>query len=57
MSKFLGKFRKEQNYSDDYNSIKTTGKKLKHRNEHHEIKNLLKGLDEYKVDMNKVYSD
>ena len=46
MSKFLGKFRKEQNYSDDYNSVKQTGGKLRKRNEHHEIKNLLKVIDD-----------
>ena len=46
MSKFLGKFRKEQNYIDDYNSTKLSGVKLKKRNEHHEIKCLLKSIDE-----------
>ena len=36
MTKFVGKFRKNQNYNDDY---KYTPKK-QHRNEHSEIKKL-----------------
>ena len=46
MSKFLGKFRKEQNYTDDYISVKRMGGKLRKRNEHHEIKNLLKVIED-----------
>jgi hypothetical protein len=46
MSKFLGKFRKEQNYSDDFLSVKQSGMKLRKRNEHHEIKNLLKNIED-----------
>lgn len=38
MSKFVGKFRKNQEYSDDY---KTMNKKEKPRNEHGEIKKVL----------------
>ena len=36
MSKFVGKFRKNKEYNDDYNYTHT-----KHRNEHAEIKKLL----------------
>lgn len=36
MSKFVGKFRKNKEYNDDYNYTKS-----KHRNEHAEIKKLL----------------
>ena len=38
MSKFVGKFRKNQEYSDDY---KTMNQKNKQRNEHGEIKKVL----------------
>lgn len=38
MTKFVGKFRKNQEYSDDY---KTMNKKEKPRNEHGEIKKVL----------------
>lgn len=36
MTKFVGKFRKNQNYNDDYNYTP----KRQHRNEHSEIKKL-----------------
>ena len=36
MSKFVGKFRKNKEYNDDYNYTHS-----KHRNEHAEIKKLL----------------
>lgn len=36
MSKFLGKFRKNKEYNDDYNYTHS-----KHRNEHAEIKKIL----------------
>lgn len=36
MSKFVGKFRKNKEYNDDYSYTKS-----KHRNEHAEIKKLL----------------
>jgi predicted secreted Zn-dependent protease len=36
VSKFLGKFRKNKNYNDDYNYDNR-----RHRNEHSEIKKLL----------------
>lgn len=59
MSKFVGKFRKNQEYSDDY---KTMNKKDKPRNEHGEIKKVLSRdmqegyeideLDEYDVNYN-----
>lgn len=39
MSKFVGKFRKNQNYNDDYNYTPNTPKR-QHRNEHSEIKKL-----------------
>ena len=38
MTKFVGKFRKNQEYSDDY---KTMNRKEKPRNEHGEIKKVL----------------
>ena len=38
MTKFVGKFRKNQEYSDDY---KTMNQKNKQRNEHGEIKKVL----------------
>lgn len=41
LSKFVGKFRKNQDYSDDYNAMKSSGKKVKKRNEHGEIRKLL----------------
>ena len=47
MSKFVGKFRKNQNYSDDY---KTMNEK-KQRNEHGEIKKVLSR------DLNEGYGD
>lgn len=47
MSKFVGKFRKNQNYSDDY---KTMNEK-KQRNEHGEIKKVLSR------DLNEGYED
>lgn len=56
MTKFVGKFRKNQEYSDDY---KTMNNKSKPRNEHGEIKKVLSrdmqegyeydDLDEYNV--------
>lgn len=36
MSKFVGKFRKNKDYNDDYNFTQS-----KHRNEHAEIKKIL----------------
>lgn len=36
MTKFVGKFRKNQDYNDDYNYTQS-----KHRNEHAEIKKIL----------------
>jgi len=47
VSKFVGKFRKNQNYSDDY---KTMNEK-KQRNEHGEIKKVLSR------DLNEGYED
>jgi len=47
VSKFVGKFRKNQNYSDDY---KTMNEK-KQRNEHGEIKKVLSR------DLNEGYGD
>lgn len=42
MSKFVGKFRKDQDYRDDYESMKSQkGKKVKRRSEHGEIRKLL----------------
>ena len=38
MSKFLGKFRKNQNYSDDYLALKNNGSRTGRVNEHKEIK-------------------
>jgi hypothetical protein len=38
VSKFVGKFRKNQNYSDDYDAFKSKGQKTGRRNEHGEIK-------------------
>ena len=38
MSKFVGKFRKNQDYNDDY---KTMNQKSKQRNEHGEVKKVL----------------
>ena len=44
MTKFVGKFRKNKNYNDDYSYDYK-----RHRNEHAEIKKMLdrKNLDEY----------
>jgi hypothetical protein len=41
VSKFLGKFRKNQNYSDDYNAERQNGNKIGRVNEHKEIKKVL----------------
>lgn len=41
MSKFVGKFRKNKEYNDDYNYTHS-----KHRNEHAEIKKLLTQYEE-----------
>lgn len=41
MSKFVGKFRKNKNYSDDYGY-----ESKKHRNEHAESKKMLKRIVE-----------
>ena len=38
MSKFVGKFRKNANYTDDYDAYKSNGQKTGRRNEHTEIK-------------------
>jgi hypothetical protein len=38
VSKFVGKFRKNQDYNDDY---KTMNQKSKQRNEHGEVKKVL----------------
>ena len=38
MTKFVGKFRKNQNYSDDYDAFKSKGQKTGRRNEHGEVK-------------------
>lgn len=40
MSKFVGKFRLKENYSDDYAALKSIKQKTGHRNEHGEIKKL-----------------
>lgn len=44
MSKFVGKFRKNKDYNDDYNFTQS-----KHRNEHAEIKKLLTQHEEEKM--------
>ena len=51
MSKFVGKFRKNSNYSEDYSAEKTAGNKLGRINEHKEAKkiyyrNLVEELNE-----------
>ena len=44
MSKFVGKFRKNKDYNDDYNYTQS-----KHRNEHAEIKKILIQHEEEKM--------
>ena len=47
MSKFVGKFRKNKDYNDDYNYASTR----RHRNEHSEIKKLItQSLEEENFD-------
>ena len=45
MSKFVGKFRKNKEYNDDYNYTHS-----KHRNEHAEIKKILSQHEEEKLE-------
>ena len=45
MSKFVGKFRKDRNYNDDYNYDYK-----RHRNEHSEIKKILSQHEEELVE-------
>ena len=49
MSKFVGKFRKNKNYNDDYSYDAK-----RHRNEHSEIKRLLAQQD---ADTREIYED
>ena len=50
MTKFVGKFRKNKNYNDDYNyEVK------RHRDEHSEIKKLLTRDYEYQLEDVKEY--
>ena len=41
MSKFVGKFRKNSNYSDDYNALKQSKDKIGRKNEHKEVKKMI----------------
>ena len=41
MTKFVGKFRKNSNYSDDYSALKQTKGKTGRKNEHKEVKKVL----------------
>ena len=54
MTKFVGKFRKNKNYNDDYNYDYK-----RHRDEHSEIKKLLdrKHLNEYVEDEKDYYQE
>lgn len=49
MTKFVGKFRKNKEYNDDYAYTHS-----KHRNEHAEIKKL---LTQYEDEENEIYED
>ena len=49
MSKFVGKFRKDRNYNDDYNYDYK-----RHRNEHAEIKKL---LAQQEADTREIWED
>lgn len=54
MTKFIGKFRKNKNYNDDYNYDYR-----RHRDEHSEIKKLLdrKNLEEFSEDVEDYYQE
>ena len=54
VTKFVGKFRKNKNYNDDYSYDHK-----RHRDEHSEIKKLLdqKHLNEYLEDDNEFYEE
>jgi hypothetical protein len=41
VSKFVGKFRKNSNYSDDYNALKQSKDKIGRKNEHKEVKKMI----------------
>lgn len=41
MSKFVGKFRKNSNYSDDYSALRDLKGKAGRKNEHKEVKKMI----------------
>lgn len=54
MTKFVGKFRKNKDYNDDYNYAKTFLHSKKRRGEHPEVKKQMKHWQEDEYDETKI---
>lgn len=54
MTKFVGKFRKNKDYNDDYNYAKTFLHNKKRRSEHPEVKKQLKHWQEEEYEEIKI---
>lgn len=50
MTKFVGKFRKNSDYKDDYNYAKSFLKNKKRKDEHSEVKKQFKQHEKYEFD-------
>jgi hypothetical protein len=57
VSKFVGKFRKNQDYNEDYDYARNFLHSKKRRNEHSEVKKKLKEWEEENLDKIEISQD